>query len=276
MIRFINIFLLLVLSNTILHAQSNIFDCNNSRDFARYLYNTDQFELAQHELERISFFCDIDSASQLLLLKSYRKLKNYNKANVFYIGKTIADIQELNPSYRMEYVRLLMAQNEYSQVKKAINNGLDFKEKYEHQIGTALLMQQWEEAYKISQQENAINNFKIEGLRKVAHDSYLSKRKKPLLATLMSILVPGSGKMYCGYWGDGAISFLFTASSTFFAYRAFNKYGPDKVYPWVIGGLAVSYYAGNVYGGNRAAINYNEKLNHEYIHETEHILYSDY
>ena len=93
---------------------------------------------------------------------------------------------------------------------------------------------------------------------------------------LMSAVIPGSGKMYCGYWGDGLVSLLFSASSAFFSYRAFNKYGTEKVYPWIAGGLAVSYYTGNVYGGYKAAKRYNNNLNNEFTKQTEHILFSDY
>jgi len=97
-----------------------------------------------------------------------------------------------------------------------------------------------------------------------------------LLASLISVIVPGAGKMYCGYWGDGALSFLFSASSTFFTIRGFNKYGSKSVYPWIIGGLAVSYYSANIYGGATSAIRYNTNIDHTFIHETEEILYSDY
>ncbi|MDA3930865.1 MAG: hypothetical protein PF541_18095 [Prolixibacteraceae bacterium] len=277
MIRYIK-FLFLISLNVAKPAlgQTNIFDCDNSRKFATYLYNTNQYELAQHELERISFFCKNDSTTQLILLKSYRKLNHFQPANLYFELKPFAEINKLNPEYRQEYIRLLMSQQQYIKVQETIQQGLEIKDRFEYQLGTELLLSHWDKAYEMSQQANAIKNFKLNGLRSVAEKSYHSKRKKPWLATLMSIVIPGSGKVYSGYWGDGVISFLFTASSGYFAYRAFNKYGSDKVYPWIAGGLAVSYYAANIYGGNRAAIRFNDNLNHEFIHETEQVLFSDY
>ena len=257
-------------------AQINIFDCNNSRKFATYLYNTQQYELAQHELERIGFFCGNDSITQLILLKSYRKLNRFDRANSYFESKTLTEINQLSPEYREEYIRLLMSQQLYGQVQQTIQQGFDFKEKQEHLLGTELLLGHWKEAYQMSKEPIPARNFKIEGLKSIAERSYSSKRKKAWLATLMSVIVPGSGKAYSGYWGDGAVSFLFTTSTSFFAYRAFNKYGTQKVYPWIVGGLAASYYAANIYGGNRAAIRYNDNLNHHFIHETEQLLYSDY
>ncbi len=256
--------------------QENIFDCDNSKRFANYLFNTGQFELSQHELERISFFCEYDSTSQLTLLKSYRKMRAFDKADQFFASKNIDSLNNLNRDFRDEYIRLLMAENKYSDVKNKISEGLDFDQKEEHQIGTELLLKNWETAYQLSIQNNPQINFKIAGLRKVAEKSYKAKRKSPVLAALMSAVVPGTGKMYCGYWGDGFMSFMFTASSTFFSIRGFNKYGSKSVYPWIIGGLAASYYTANIYGGASSANRYNDNLDHSFIHETEQILYSDY
>lgn len=277
MIRYISLSLLaLIMLAKVSWSQENLFDCDHSKQFASYLFNTGQYELSQHELERLLFFCDPDSASQLLLLKSYRKLKKFNKENVYFIGKSVSELQALSPDYRLEYVRLQMAQKNYSLVQNVAQQGLDFKQKQEHLLGASLLKKDWKKAYEISRQDFSNAGFKLNALVKIADKSYHQKRKKPWVATVLSVVFPGSGKAYSGYWGDAAISFLFTASTSFFAYRAFEKYGTSNVYPWIIGGLAVSYYSANIYGGNRAAVHYNDNLDHGFIHETENILYSDY
>jgi len=267
---------ILLLLSVISFGQTNIFDCDNSKRFAEYLFNTGQYQLSQHELERLTFFCDMDSSSSLLLLKSYRKMKEFSKAKQFFPSNEISTLNTLSPEYRDEYVRLLMSQREYADVRNKIDNGLNISQKAEHQIGSELLLKNWEKAYQLSLNEAPKMNFKIAGLRSVAQKSHAAKRKSPVLASIMSAIIPGTGKMYCGYWGDGVISLLFTASSTYFAVRGFQKYGTTNVYPWIIGGLAFSYYASNVYGGAASAIRYNDNLDHGFIHETEQILYSDY
>jgi TM2 domain-containing membrane protein YozV len=277
MIRLINLTLVFLLASVIHSAgQSNLFDCENSKNFAGYLFNTGQFELSEQEYERISFFCEFDSTSRLMLLKTFRKLKKFDKEEFFYNTHGLGNLNLLTADYRDEYIRMLMAEQKYTDVQKAINDGLPVRQEYEHKLGTELLLKNWEKAYQLSQQDIPKTNFKITGLKRVAEKSYSAKRKSPLLASLLSVIVPGAGKMYCGYWGDGAMSFLFTASSTFFAIRGFNKYGSKSVYPWIIGGLAVSYYGANIYGGATSAIRYNENIDHTFIHETEEILYSDY
>lgn len=257
-------------------AQTNIFDCENSLNFSVYLFNTQQYELAQHELERITFFCSYDSTIQLMLLKTFRMQQQFQKANIFFNSKSNVELIQLNSEFQKEYIRLLMAQQFYSKVKEQIIAGINQNEKIEYRLGAELLLQNWEEAYQISKQYNYNGSFKLTGLKSIAENSIQAKRKKAWLSTIMSIIVPGSGKMYCNYWGDGITSLLFTASSGIFAFRAFHKYGTHKLYPWFIGGLAVSYYAANIYGGNRAAIHYNDHLDQQFIHDTEEILTADY
>ncbi|HKK81822.1 MAG TPA: hypothetical protein VJ909_06225 [Prolixibacteraceae bacterium] len=277
MTQHINIFIFIFLMLHInLFAQENIYDCENSKRFANYLFNTSQFDLAQHEFERLDFLCELDENTRLLLLKTYRKNKHYNQANQFFqTGKT-SNLKTMPDEYKMEYIRLMMSQQLYGEVKKAISKGLRFPEKFEHQLGIELLQKNWEQAYSISTQPNTPDGIKAKSLINIARESYVSNRKKPWLAALMSVVIPGSGKAYSSYWGDGFVSLLFTASTGFFAYRAFNKYGTNSAYSWIAGGLAVSYYSANIYGGAKAAQRYNENLNHRYIHETEKILFSGY
>jgi hypothetical protein len=275
--RLINLTFIFLLVSVIQSAgQNNLFDCGNSRNFAGYLYNTGQYDLSEQEFERIGFFCEFDSTSNLMLLKTYRKLKKFDKEEFFYNSQEPGKLNRLPADYRDEYIRMLMAEQKYSDVQKTINSGLAVRQEYEHMLGSELLLKNWEKAYQMSRQDMPKVNFKIAGLRKVAEKSYQAKRKSPVLASLLSVIIPGAGKMYCGYWGDGAMSFLFTASSTFFAVRGFNKYGSKSVYPWIIGGLAASYYTANIYGGATSAKRYNDNIDHTFIHETEAILYSDY
>jgi|GEM_PF-793711 len=276
MIRLINLTFILLVFNLSLLGQENLYDCDKSRTFADYLYNTGQYELSLHELERISYFCSFDSASQLMMLKSYRKLKYFEKEELFFASQKNPLLSNLSLEYRDEYVRMLMEKQNYHAVKQLITDGFDFSQTPEHQLGTALLLQNWEEAYKLSLESKPENSYKLTGLQGIAVRSYSSKRKSPALAAIMSAILPGAGKAYCGYWGDGVISFLFSASTTFFAIRGFEKYGTQSVYPWIVGGLAFSYYSSNIYGGAASAKRYNSNLDHSFIHETEKILYSDY
>jgi TM2 domain-containing membrane protein YozV len=269
-------FLLLFAFTFTSFGQDNLYDCENSKNFAGYLFNTDQFELSRHELERIKFFCELDSTSQLTLLKTYRKLGLFNEEQDYFLVQGIEKTAALSPDFRDEYIRMLMSEQKYAEVQQLIDKGFNFRQVPEHKLGAELLLKNWEKAYQLSQSEIPKTNFKLAGLASVAGKSVQAKRKSPVFAALLSAIIPGAGKAYCGYWGDAAISFMFSASTTFFAVRGFNKYGTESVYPWIIGGIAASYYSANIYGGATSAKRFNNNLDHTFIHETEKILYSDY
>ena len=224
MTRLINLTILfLLVSFGRAAGQSNLFDCENSKNFAAYLFNSGQYDLSEQEYERIGFFCPFDSTSRLNLLKTYRKLKKFDKEALFFTTEGLEKLNHLSPDYRDEYIRMLMAEQKYSEVQKAFDAGLVIRQEFEHRLGSELLLKHWEGAYQLSKQEVPKENYKITGLRVVANKGYQARRKSPVVATLLSAVFPGAGKMYCGYWGDGAMSFLFTASSTFFAVRGFDK-----------------------------------------------------
>ena len=163
------------------------------------------------------FFVNSIRLSHLMLLKTYRKLKKFDKEELYYNSQGPGNLNLLSADYRDEYIRMLMTEQKYTDVLKTIDGGLPVRQEFEHRLGSELLLKNWEKAYQLSRQDVPKANFKITGLKKVAEQSYQARRKSPLLASLLSVVFPGAGKMYCGYWGDGAMSFLFTASTTFFA-----------------------------------------------------------
>lgn len=89
-------FLFLLVSVLHTTGQNNLFDCDQSKNFAGYLFNTGQYELSEQELERISFFCEFDSTSQLTLLKTYRKLKKFDEEELYYTKKGLENLNLLS------------------------------------------------------------------------------------------------------------------------------------------------------------------------------------
>ena len=86
--------------------------------------------------------------------------------------------------------------------------------------------------------------------------------KDPALAGIMSAVIPGSGKMYVGEWGDGIMAFITTGLFAFLAYDNFRA--DHKTRAWIFTGLGAFFYAGNVYGSVAAAQIYNAKIAFEF------------
>ena len=86
--------------------------------------------------------------------------------------------------------------------------------------------------------------------------------KSPALAGILSAVIPGSGKMYVGEWGDGITSLLLTGLFAFLAYENFKADHSTKA--WIFTGLGAFFYAGNIYGSVAAAQIFNARIDFEF------------
>ena len=76
-------------------------------------------------------------------------------------------------------------------------------------------------------------------------------KKSPALASALSILIPGTGRMYAGRWFDGLMGlsqFLLYAVITNYAYQ--NDW---EVLTAISGGITFIVYGGEIYGAYRTA-----------------------
>jgi len=82
--------------------------------------------------------------------------------------------------------------------------------------------------------------------------------KSPTLAGIMSAIIPGSGKMYVGEWGDGITALLATSLFAFLAYDNFSADHTTRA--WIFTGLGAFFYAGNIYGSVASAQIFNARI----------------
>ena len=80
-------------------------------------------------------------------------------------------------------------------------------------------------------------------------------RKSPLLAGIFSAIVPGSGHMYAGHYGDGATSLLL--NGLFIAGTAVAIQQENYAVAGVVGVIGLPFYIGNIYGAANAATKWN-------------------
>ena len=86
--------------------------------------------------------------------------------------------------------------------------------------------------------------------------------KSEALAGILSAVIPGSGKMYVGEWGDGITALLVTSLFAFLAYDNFRA--DHNTRAWIFTGLGAFFYAGNVYGSVASAQIFNARINFEF------------
>ena len=86
--------------------------------------------------------------------------------------------------------------------------------------------------------------------------------KSPSLAGILSAIIPGSGKMYVGEWGDGITALLTTSLFAFLAYDNFRADHTTRA--WIFTGLGAFFYAGNIYGSVASAQIFNARIDFEF------------
>jgi len=80
-------------------------------------------------------------------------------------------------------------------------------------------------------------------------------RKSPLTAGILAAIVPGSGHMYAGHYGDGATALLLNGlfiAGTVVAIRQENY-----AVAGIVGIIGLPFYIGNIYGAANAATKWN-------------------
>jgi putative component of membrane protein insertase Oxa1/YidC/SpoIIIJ protein YidD len=103
-------------------------------------------------------------------------------------------------------------------------------------------------------------------------DGHGIRRRSRLASTLLSALLPGAGPTYSGRTGAGAYSFLTVASTGLVTWWFADKRDtrdPTYVKVSIFGVITALFYAGNVYGANIAARDYNLLQEHRYIQRAD-------
>ena len=90
------------------------------------------------------------------------------------------------------------------------------------------------------------------------------KHKSPVLAGLLSALIPGLGKVYCERTRDGIVSFFVVGMVSGLTYYFYRDRGitPEVV---ILGTLDAGYYLGNIYGSAMAARVYNYEQHQDFL-----------
>lgn len=114
------------------------------------------------------------------------------------------------------------------------------------------------EGYKDSEYKE--NLLEIKELNKETHKF---KEKSPLLASILSGVLPGSGQLYCKRYGDAFWSFLLTG--TLISQTIYSWNNDSRVATAIWGNFALAFYLGGIYGARNAALNYKTKKEFEHL-----------
>ncbi len=117
--------------------------------------------------------------------------------------------------------------------------------------GIEMLRGNWingEEILKRVNRENAILSQQVGDLEEIRKDHENHRSKSPLLAGIMSGVIPGSGKIYAGKTGAGIASMISTIGVGLITWENYHKAGIKNAKTIIFGSIFAVSYVSNVYG----------------------------
>jgi len=255
----------------------NLFDAENSKKFARYLFSTQQYKLAATEYERILNSNQSDAVIYENLLETYRlgnicenSFQILNALNINYLIKT--------KSVANEYLKLSLTCNccfSQSLFTKALTS-VNYNSQLFYKLSYYLFTEKQDSLSKITYHnyEALKNNYPV--ILSDIEKLETFKRKSPVLAASMSAILPGSGKAYSGYWGDAIMSFVFVSTNAWLSYRGFNKNNVKSTSGWIFGSISLGFYLGNIWGSSRTAKTYNRIEYEKLYNEAKNNIYNHF
>ncbi|OFX53031.1 MAG: hypothetical protein A2066_15110 [Bacteroidetes bacterium GWB2_41_8] len=107
---------------------------------------------------------------------------------------------------------------------------------------------------KVKEQLAAVNpniatlHQQVAALSQICREQETHRSKSPLLAGLMSGIIPGSGKIYAGKTGEGIASMIATTGFGLMAWENHRKLGIKNLKTVFFGGLFAASYFSGIYG----------------------------
>ena len=230
-------------------------------EFAGYLFNTRQYEYAAEEYLKLVYLHPSDPLLKKRALESFR-LSGDLEGGLYFSKVFMEPRKESTLVFYNEMVKLrMLAGVPVLSSEQPLDSSL-FPEQYKESfLLNHMLAYEWEEVH------NHANTIRSSPLFPFSHNTPENYYISPFLAASLSAVIPGTGKIYAKRWKEGLASLVFIGLTGYQSYRGFKKSGVESIYGWVSGSLCFGFDLGNIYGSQKAAKNYNQKLNENYRNE---------
>ncbi|SOE21419.1 hypothetical protein SAMN06298216_1889 [Spirosomataceae bacterium TFI 002] len=260
--------LLFLFFSTFAQAQDDIYNLENSKEFAAYLLESGQYKSAINEYERVVFMAPNDLEQSVLLLKSYRLAEDYEQG-IIKASALFPNLIEMPKEHSIEFSKSLMSLRSWDRANNFWDGSKTLAQDDKVLLKTTVEIFEGDFQKAQKQLSSIQDSLNILGAnyRSIIDQGLNGKRKSPFVAGFLSTAVPGLGKVYTGDWKDAIVSLIFTGGMAFQAVRNFNKHGINDYRPWVYTTIGTGFYLGNILGSVKSAKDKNRKkinlLQHE-------------
>ena len=272
-ILFVVFLLLTVISKLV--GQDDIMNYPNSLKYANNLFLNKQYRLSAIEYERITFIEPNDTLAKLRLIQSYRLMDDYKYAKST-LNSFFPENQSICPeSFADENFKILFLDHQYQNCNDFLQSNMTLKpsKKLEYELGTLLMQNKWKEA-KMHSENYLLTNPKTSNFNElyaISVNGMNLNYKNPYYAAFFSGVIPGSGKVYTKQWKDGLYAFVIISTFSWLTYNSIKAKGLNDN-SIILGSVAFSFYAANIWGSYKSAKRYNNNANNKLTKNIETIL----
>lgn len=240
---------------------SNIFSPENRLKFGDYLFRQHDYLRALNEYQACLQHTKNDTV-KFRFAYSLERINRFSEARDNF--RTLFFNSDFENEARIQYLRTFILEENYKLFDSELNETLNIPEKHLYELDLLRLYVKLFDEHPVIDADSLINKIKPDNRSVV--QSFIQKKlnpdyKSPVLAGVLSALIPGLGKIYTGNISDGITSFIFTGALTWLAVDNFNAGHNTRA--WIFSGLAAYFYAGNVYGSVSSAYIYNAEYKYQ-------------
>lgn len=248
------------LNTNALHSLDNI------GKFADHLFCTEDYLRAVGEYEKLLKH-EANDTIEFKIILAYSNMGKYNIASEKYFQTKADNIFADQLEY--EYYKILFRIEKYQVLQEDLKN-YNKPELQKLNYLSYLFMDT-----NIPARSDFLSNFPPSEQNNISQ--FYNRKvnppfKSPLLAGLLSLIIPGSGKIYVGEYGDGIVALF---ASTLFAFLSYDNFKANHNFRgWLFAGIGSFFYAGNIYGSVSSAQTHNARINYEFNYDLKHYLES--
>jgi tetratricopeptide (TPR) repeat protein len=277
------LFILPIFSGILVFCEPDYYSPQAVYNFADWLYEEGDYKRAVGEYLRYLFICQKQPDDTIIyrIASCYQKTGEHDKA-IMAFNRLITEYpaSELYTQAHYGICYSLFKSGRYEDSLALIEAALDTVNGNDQFLllkGVNLLyLNQYLEAYTVweaynTKAYNATDNFRqklvAQELLELTDKALNPDQKSPVLAVLLSAVIPGSGKMYAGHAGDGLFSLITIGIFGGMAAYSFYEEGLYSVKAWIYASIGGLFYLGDVYGSAVAAIRYNDTYHRDIVQQ---------
>lgn len=224
--------------------------------FIRHLVNGGYYKEAIYLMEKDKANYSFQQQDSL---NYYKGWAHYSLKNLQESTSSFLKVSERSPFYKKSFFFAGYNQTFLGNYKEAqdILGLMNIEEEPELSLynfelgGIEMLKGNWLEAkqyLELVPEENAVLNRQVVALNEIWKEHEQYRKKSPLVAGIMSALIPGSGKIYAGKTGAGIASMISNIGLGVITWENHRKSGIGDAKTILFGSIFAVSYVSNIYG----------------------------